>query len=671
MPPFFDTLHLHQAVHDQAIPRLEAIAANDHLRSLTRFERDDPPLYASSTESEEGNDAAIIPALRGGPMPEELKALIERPLSPEEVDRISDFMYELPLPDDFYYTEVHREHKRAHLGHPGPRPMIFRELNGARRYGVIARHLVKRRWEKLGVWNSQWGFAGRRTKPSDDYRNWTWWWQPEGAEDDQNARYQYGRELVSRALELRQNLRRGEHVPVIPRSRLMPGVTAAEAEAFLISRPWFMFQLEMAEENTRYDRLSIEDKSLYPQSARDQVIRWWKERGDWRDEFNKTNVVTSWKWRHESPSPEPEDLAPMDKMKNSPLDATDEMGFTPSEIDELEIIDLPSPQQPKADLAAEARERRQEQEERAGNSTAEGRHSEPPEDTGMKARDASNEPQEEDSPQPDDEIATIQDQSQPPQSGRRRSTKTTATKRPAESLPLEDKPKKRAKRAAPKAADPASDPPPATRVSRTGKGANPKPVPVQSAPEKEELVKTPPKRGRGRPRKENGPPKDSKPEGIMKKRGRGRPRKEAEPNLRSTAVNAVSSTTSKPQGIVKRGRGRPRKENAPNKRSAEEETVPSTAIQPQEIAKAKRGRGRPRKQIEPNTGSPVQTTSPSKASKPAQVIVQIPPKRGRGRPRKDNGSKLGSTVGETTSSTASKPQLTEKRKRGRPRKTVA
>ncbi|KAK4171127.1 hypothetical protein QBC36DRAFT_295652, partial [Triangularia setosa] len=82
----------------------------------------------------------------------------------------------------------------------------------------------------------------------------------------------------------------------------------AQAEAFLISRPWFIFQIEVAEEKMSYGRLSVEDKRRYPYSAQNQVIKWWKERGDWRDEFNRGSWVTAWKWQHESPSPEQEDL---------------------------------------------------------------------------------------------------------------------------------------------------------------------------------------------------------------------------------------------------------------------------------------------------------------------------------------------------------------------------
>lgn len=47
--------------------------------------------------------------------------------------------------------------------------------------------------------------------------------------------------------------------------------------------------------------------------------------------------VLGWKWRHESPSPEPQDLTAL---------ITDEMDFTPSEVDALEAIPASSPPPP-------------------------------------------------------------------------------------------------------------------------------------------------------------------------------------------------------------------------------------------------------------------------------------------------------------------------------------
>ena len=169
MPPFFDRVHLHQAVNNQAVPALEAIAANDNLHSLHRFKHNDPPPYASSTKSEELDNVDLIPPTRSGPIPKELKALIGYPLSKDELETISDFIYKLPHPDNFYYTEAQRKDYRLNTDRRSPQPKMFRDLNNTQRQGIIIRHLVRRRWQKLGVWNINWGFAGRKVKPSDDF----------------------------------------------------------------------------------------------------------------------------------------------------------------------------------------------------------------------------------------------------------------------------------------------------------------------------------------------------------------------------------------------------------------------------------------------------------------------------------------------------------------------
>ncbi|EFY89134.1 hypothetical protein MAC_04721 [Metarhizium acridum CQMa 102] len=594
MPPFVDRVQLYEAVSSQAIPVLEAIAANDHLRSLRRFERDDPPPYVSSTESSEHEDVDLIPRPRGGPMPEELKAIMEQPLTQDERDEISGFMLKLTRPDDFYYAEAHRERSRLDRF---PLPEIFfRGLNGYRRQGVIVRHLVKRRWEKLGVWNPNWGFAGRKVQPSDNFKNWTWWWQPKGAADDPERRRKNGRELVARALQLRQNLRRGEHAPVLPRSHLGQDTTAAQAEGFLISRPWFVFQIEVAEENKRYNRLSLEDQRRYPYSARNQVLKWWQERGD---------RAHAWKWRHESPSPEPEDLAPVKNMNSSPLDVAADMEFTPSEIDEFETIALPKSEQPEGfwvieesdwppffpgqmqDVEARVRKSEIERLERLEKARAEGR--EIPIDPGVKfcmeknfpgpgpsrlfappqavqhevsspeGHEASMElPEDASEPQRDaacpppqkrrrlrqqqsrDGVDEAQGLDQPPPPPPRRSARIAGMKRPAELLPSQMAPNKRPRgRAAPKAAAPTAQP-----TSRETRRTKTNLVPAR--PLSKEETKTRPRRGPGRPRKASVP--------SMRSTVGTRP--ESTPAPAGTRSSRAAGTDA--PGMPKR-RGRPRK----------------------------------------------------------------------------------------------------------------
>ncbi|KAI1160588.1 hypothetical protein F5B18DRAFT_631851 [Nemania serpens] len=514
MPPFLDRVQLHQAVSSQAIPALEAIAANNNLRSLRRFERDDPPPYASSTESDEPDEYVLAPPQRRREMQDEVKAIMDRPFDDSELDEIASILEPIVYPAKYYYSEALNEHNRLDNHVRGPRPLMFRELKGSRRQGVIVRHNVKRRWEKLGVWNPEWGFAGRKTQPRDDIDTWKWPWQQHARPDGVDP---YAHELVARALRLRRNLQRGEHAPVLPRSRLGQDTTAAQAEAFLISRPWFIFQIEIVEERVRYTRLSADDQRRFPRSSFRQVIDWWTERGDWRAEFSRRNRVTAWKWRHESPSPEPEDLTPVDNMRDSPLEAAEEMEFTPSEVDDLETIELPESEQPErywtiddgdlppffpgqmVDNMAQIRKRQKERVEKLEKAKAEGYKSrsdlvyeafkakffpggEPVRLFGplKPAQDEESVPEElqasielqEDAPepqqhgaglppqkrrrmrqrQPRDDVDGAQTQDQPLPPPLRRSTRVAGIKRPAEPLPSEAAPKRpRGRPAAPRA----------------------------------------------------------------------------------------------------------------------------------------------------------------------------------------------------------------------------
>jgi len=85
LPSSIVFISIRLAMNNQAAPVLEAIAVNDNLRSLRRFERDDdPPPYVSSAESEELDDADSPPppppppAPRDRSIPGELIAILER-----------------------------------------------------------------------------------------------------------------------------------------------------------------------------------------------------------------------------------------------------------------------------------------------------------------------------------------------------------------------------------------------------------------------------------------------------------------------------------------------------------------------------------------------------------------------------------------------------------------
>ena len=85
-----------------------------------------------------------------------------------------------------------------------------------------------------------------------------------------------------------------------------------------------MYEIELQEEARRFDRIPIEKRWLYRKPMSRHINEQWKLRGD----------VPGWKWRHESPSPEREDLSTLNTMN---------MEFTPSEVDAPEAIPPPTP----------------------------------------------------------------------------------------------------------------------------------------------------------------------------------------------------------------------------------------------------------------------------------------------------------------------------------------
>ncbi|KAI1317483.1 hypothetical protein F5Y16DRAFT_419614 [Xylariaceae sp. FL0255] len=299
-----------------------------------------------------------LPSPENRKLPKHLEAIMEPPLSDEELQIIlEDRLLDILRPNHRYYEEVSRECHLIDYEDIGlPRPDVFQHKEGAQRQGVIARHNVKRRWEQLGIWNPQWGFPGRHLKPEDDYLKWTWKWQPEdaGHESTDHSMNQHRRGLIERAFRQRRSLRRGQRAPMtFPNSRLEKDASPDLRDTFLISRPWFMYHLEVAEEEMRYFRLDTKDRARNPHCAKRQVIDWWKERGDWRDDYDDTKFNYSteksptigWTWPHESPlSPSPS-LAHLRSLLYGPcfddeplLSAARDMEYTSSEIDELETV---------------------------------------------------------------------------------------------------------------------------------------------------------------------------------------------------------------------------------------------------------------------------------------------------------------------------------------------
>ncbi|KAK7991145.1 hypothetical protein PG990_015425 [Apiospora arundinis] len=348
MPPFFfdDDEDPEPVAPEEAVPALEALAADNGLRdlSLKRFDADEPPPYESSTDPEDYDHDNEPEGLL-----DKVLEILDRPLNDSEIEKIATGAHHLLSPAEAFYGDALREDERT------PFSESFRQIVGFRRRGLLVRHVLKNRWRKLGVWNNAWGFAGRNVSPKDRYRDWRWKWEPQG-DENREAVEATRKQLVTRALRLRQTLRRGEHAPGAPLSHLEPDSTVSQAEAFLISRPWFVFRLEMFEDTMRANRLYSDTRITFKDRLSPSVKERWQERGEWRREFQfaqgygvDVERVTSWKWRHESPSPEPEDVSCITK----PLQSVglrhyhEDLGFTPSEFDEIEVLERDLDEQPE------------------------------------------------------------------------------------------------------------------------------------------------------------------------------------------------------------------------------------------------------------------------------------------------------------------------------------
>ncbi|KAI0389806.1 hypothetical protein F5Y17DRAFT_469415 [Xylariaceae sp. FL0594] len=320
MPPFLDMFQLQNAVTGRALPALQHLAANPNRRDSSlnnRFERDDPPPYESSSESAE-EEAMHHPVL--APSREAALAhfggVLSKPLNDTEAISVVSTLNRIGAysPEFRWRAEAEEEHERLNdfwrssFGRGGEANehvhFLLKGPRGYQRRDVIVRRNIRKRWQRLGMWNPDWGIPGRvNRQPNDDHP-------------------------INRAVQLRRNAAYRERAPPPPRSHLRDDSSVSEAESFIISRPWFIFEVEVCEFRARERRIPMQQRGISNPGDDHPVTKCWEERGDWEP---------TWKWRHESPSPEPEDLTPLN---------TDAMDYTPSEVDALEAIPPNSPARP-------------------------------------------------------------------------------------------------------------------------------------------------------------------------------------------------------------------------------------------------------------------------------------------------------------------------------------
>ncbi|KJZ75825.1 hypothetical protein HIM_04649 [Hirsutella minnesotensis 3608] len=634
----------HRPLRDLAVSELVDEAINEQLVEQVRergFNRDAPPSYRSaSPERQEDEDAEVVDAqfelrLQLKVMKQRRSncdKILAKPFTDAELrqtqSRLESF-HSAYDPGRLYRREAEEAEHRFNLHggrnvEPALRPPGLSKVE-KRRLPVLIRHGIKKRWQRLGVWNPAWGIPGptfpylnipSRTNqtPRDNSYDWKWKWQ----EDTPKCGILTLERFVPqhpnlRAVHLRQELSRGEPgiIPQ-PRHSLDPDDSKSVAESFITSRPWYIYDLEVEEERTRLNRLDGRDRSLYADDPETIVSKRWAASGefDGREELGRPRL--GWKWRHESPSPEPPDREELDPE------------WTPSELDALEGIPSPSP-------------------------------SPPPQHRQISSLPPLNKPVEWLTNEPDwlapfpftktitpgnDGDQHMEGQPSPSQS---------SPSPPPPSTPGSPPPRRtRGVESRVNAPEP-QQPPKLRRSARVAtRPEQPKPeAPASDRPKRSRATTSVPqtKRGRGRPPKSTPLSKASKPQGVVKKR-MGRP-----------------SKASVPQGVVKKQRGRPPHMKASKLQGVVEEqrAGPSKASQPQGMVK--KPRGRPPKASKLQGVVEEQRGRTSTASEPQGVV-----KKQRGRPPK--ASKLQGVVEEQRgrTSTASEPQGVVNKQRGRPPK---
>lgn len=348
MPLPYDTNTFNNGLQDVTLPTLRALEANPALlaRSHRRFEQDSPPPYLSSTEEEtddEGGDDVDPETIRARLSEEEQEALLayDQPLDDSELEWAAEYAaglgslagpYEAGWQVGKEFLELYDEIQQHSLKwNQAPSGTFLRRL-GSHRFHVLARRIIRRRWEKLGVWNPNWGFAtmhetmrGEEVALSADRTPWMWQWQSEPLKRDENH-------PGWRAIYLRSNMRSSECVAPPPRTALDANCSQSQGDAFITSRPWFQFHIQIYEESRRMMRLTRRQKYIRQDTRNTyNVIRdRWRNAGLWKESWSVRGPEArpGWRWPHERDSPEPEDL---DNFVD--ISAAD---FSPCELEEID-----------------------------------------------------------------------------------------------------------------------------------------------------------------------------------------------------------------------------------------------------------------------------------------------------------------------------------------------
>jgi hypothetical protein len=137
------------------------------------------------------------------------------------------------------------------------------------------------------------GHPGRlRGQRNDDTSAWRWRWEKESPSGGFYYSPNPEKHPVRRAVRLARTSAAGS-VCRYPLSRISKARLPTQAESFMISRPWFIWDVEKGEERIRFARVPEEYRpgsTNYSSDALSELIaKRWKQRGDWGKNWGLPN----------------------------------------------------------------------------------------------------------------------------------------------------------------------------------------------------------------------------------------------------------------------------------------------------------------------------------------------------------------------------------------------
>lgn len=233
-------------------------------------------------------------------------------------------------PGPQYLKEVRQEKHRLYsliVQSPESKAAYPLTRAGKLRADVFARFAVRRRWEKLGVWNESWGIPGRRdARANDNPMNWNWKWEESGPASAFDCPFP---DLPTvHAVNAREGLMAGQRRLTLTKPPLGENPSKSEGRHFITSRPWFVWGVDVAEENARLERIS-RGVGIYCSLDPEHRVRSWWTRACLTQLHGVCDPQYAWKWGYEKPPPDSSDIS-LEGMSLAEREAMDDIDSMPN-----------------------------------------------------------------------------------------------------------------------------------------------------------------------------------------------------------------------------------------------------------------------------------------------------------------------------------------------------